>query len=96
MKPDIKANITITRKTPVYSGYRLVHLLGNYLTTGLHEYIGVEQVECGERAEGVITFLSPEYYLHTLEPGMKIQFQEGRQITGYAVVTEIYNDFLRK
>jgi len=43
MKPDIKANITITRKTPVYSGYRPAHLIGNYLTTGVHEYIGVER-----------------------------------------------------
>lgn len=96
MKPDIKANITITRKTPVYSGYRPAHLIGNYMTTGVHEYIGAEQVECGETMEGFITFLSPEYYPHTLEPGMKIQFQEGRRITGYAVATEVYNNLLRK
>lgn len=96
MKPDIKANITITRKTPVYSGYRPAHLIGNYLTTGVHEYIGVERVECGETTEGFITFISPEYYPHTLELGMEIQFQEGRRGTGYAVVTEIYNDILRK
>lgn len=94
--PDIKARITITRRIPVMSGYRPAHLIGDYLTTGAHQYIGVEQVGYGETAEGFITFISPEFYPHTLEPGMKIQFQEGRRITGYAVVMEVYNDRLRK
>ncbi len=96
MKPDIKAKITIIRQTPVGSGYRPAHLIGTYLTTGVHAYIGVDRVECGETTEGFITFISPEYYPHTLEPGMEIQFQEGKRITGYAVVMEIYNELLRK
>lgn len=35
---DIRANITLTRVSPVYSGYRPAHLIANYLTTGVHEY----------------------------------------------------------
>lgn len=95
-KPDINAKITVIRKTPVMSGYRPAHLIGEYLTTGMHQYIGTGRVGCGETVEGFITFLSPQFYPHTLEPGMKIQFQEGRRITGYAVVMEIYNETLRK
>lgn len=47
MEPDIKAKVTITRQTPVSNGYRQVHLIGNYLTTSMHEYVGVERVEYG-------------------------------------------------
>lgn len=38
MKPDIRASVTLTREEPVYSGYRPANIIGNYLTTGIHEY----------------------------------------------------------
>ena len=93
-KPDIRANITLTRANPVCSGYRPAHLIGEYLTTGIHEYFNTDILKNGETTEGVITFLSPELYPHSLKVGMRLIFQEGKRITGYAVILEIYNKLL--
>lgn len=95
-KPDIKANITLMRETFVTSGYRPAHLIGEYLTTGLHEYLGTERLNKGETKEGLITFISPEAYPHSLSVGMRLYFQEGSQTTGYADILEIYNELLIK
>lgn len=92
--PDIKANITLTGRDYVQSGYRPAHMIGNYLTTGMHEYLHAGFLKKGETAEGLIYFISPQYYPHSLTCGMKISFQEGSRITGYAEVLEIYNDVL--
>lgn len=94
-KPDIKARITLTRKNPVYSGYRPAHLIGDYLTTGVHAYFDTDRLKHGETAEGTITFLSPEYYPHSLKVGMQLVFQEGAKVTGYAEILEIYNELLK-
>jgi len=94
--PDVRAMITLTRKSPVYSGYRPAHLIGDYLTTGIQQYFHNNELKCGETAEGTITFLSPEYYPHSLEVGMRIIFQEEKRVTGYADILEIYNDLLAK
>lgn len=93
--PDVKARITLTGRDFVCSGYRPAHRIGDYLTTGVQEYRNVEMLKRGETAEGVIYFLSPEYYPHSLKCGMKIYFQEGAQITGYVEILEIYNEILR-
>ena len=95
VKPDIRADITLTRKNPVYNGYRPAHLIGNYLTTGIHEYFNTEILKSGETTEGVITFLSPECYPHSLKVGMRLVFQEGKRVTGYADILEIYNELLK-
>lgn len=42
LKPDIRANITLTREKPVGSGYRPAHLIGDYLTTGVHKYFNTD------------------------------------------------------
>lgn len=42
LQPDIRANITLTRENPVYSGYRPAHLIGDYLTTGVHKYFNTD------------------------------------------------------
>ncbi len=93
-KPDVRANITLTRKSPVVTGYRPAHLIGDYLTTGVQKYVNITELHHGETAEGFITFITPEYYPHSLEVGMRIQFQEGSRMTGYADILEIYNDLL--
>ena len=49
----------------------------------------------GETVEGTITFVLLEIYLHSLNKGMVIRFQEGSRITGYAEVLEVYNDLLK-
>ncbi len=95
LKPDIRANITLTRKKPVGSGYRPAHLIGDYLTTGVHKYFNTDILKSGETTEGTITFISPEYYPHSLKVGMRLTFQEGASITGYADIIEIYNDLLK-
>ncbi len=95
VEPDIRANITLTREQPVYSGYRPAHLIGEYLTTGVHKYFNTDMLKCGETIEGTISFISPEYYPHSLKVGMRLTFQEGAKITGYADIIEIYNDLLK-
>ncbi len=95
-KPDVRANITLTRESPVSSGYRPAHFIGDYLTTGIQEYIHTSILKCGETTEGLITFITPEYYPHSLKVGMRLVFQEGERVTGYAEIIEIYNELLRK
>lgn len=96
LKPDILAEITLTRKNPVKSGYRPAHLVGDYLTTGVHQYLYINELKSGETAQGTVTFITPEEYPHSLEKGMKITFQEGAKVTGYLIVLEVYNDILKK
>lgn len=94
-KPDIRARITLAREKPVFSGYRPAHLIGDYLTTGVHEYFNTDVLKNGETADGTITFLSPELYHHSLKVGMRLVFQEGAIVTGYAKILEIYNEILK-
>lgn len=46
--------------------------------------------------EAKITFLSPEAYPRTLWIGKKTRIQEGSRIVGYAEVTQIFNELVRK
>ncbi len=92
---DIKAKITVTDKDKCISGYRPAHLINNYLTTGIHTYIGTDRLRKGESTEGYIKFISPEYYPHTMNVGDIIFFQEGSKIVGYIEVLEILNDLLK-
>jgi len=103
--PDIEAKITLIttdgcgagRHTVAYSGYRPAHLItDDYLTTGEHYYYSDAVAEPGKTVMGTITFLSPEAYPRTLWIGKKIRIQEGSRIVGYAEVTQIFNELLRK
>ncbi|TCM96336.1 elongation factor Tu [Paenibacillus sp. BK033] len=100
---DIEALITILsfkenigRQRPAYSGYRPAHLVQpDYLTTGEHQYeSGI--VEPGETVKGTITFITPEVYPNSLWIGKIIKLQEGSRLIGYAEVTNIFNELLRK
>ncbi len=95
-KPDVRARITLTKNNPVSTGYRPAHLIGDYLTTGIQEYIGADMLHCGETIEGFITFITPEHYPRSLKLGMKLVFQEGERITGYAEILEIFNEILMR
>ena len=95
MRADIKALITITNKDCVYTGFRPAHLINGYLTTGLHEYIDADCICNGESKEGFITFISPEFYPHSLKVGDNISFQDGATIVGYAEVLDVINDVLK-
>ena len=95
---EVKFEFNNARKHPVGSGiYRPHHLVNNvYLTTGLHHYYEVDTVAPGESAYGTITFLTPEYYSHSLYIGKKIQISEGERIVGYATVLKIFNPLLEQ
>ncbi|MBQ7776714.1 MAG: hypothetical protein IJ379_12415 [Lachnospiraceae bacterium] len=97
--PDIKAKITLLGRESMYSGYRPAHKIklerGDYLTTGLQQYIGTDILNRNETVEGYITFISPEAYPHTIKIGMIIPFYEGSKLTGKAEVLEIYNEILK-
>ncbi|MGL5436913.1 MAG: hypothetical protein ACRDBO_16200 [Lachnospiraceae bacterium] len=94
LQPDVLAEITSCRESPVYNGYRPAHLIGDYLTTGSQTYIDREFLHKGETGRGYITFLSPEFYPNSLSIGDVLSFQEGSRITGYAKILEIYNPVL--
>lgn len=95
-KPDVRANITLTGRDFVLSGYRPAHLIGEYLTTGVQQYFHVQKLERYKTAEGTITFISPEFYPNSLYEGMKIEFYEGSRVIGYAEILEIHNDILKE
>lgn len=94
-KPDIKAKITLTDREFVYNGYRPAHLIGDHLTTGVHQYLNCGILKKNETAEGMITFISPEFYPHSLKNGMIVRFLEGSRVTGFIEVLEIYNAVLK-
>lgn len=96
--PDVEVLFEFngTRRQPVHSGYRPMHLiLDHYLTTGIHHYYNKECVQPNERALGTITFITPEAYPHSCWPGKKIPIQEGERIVGYATITKVFNSVLR-
>lgn len=94
VEPDIKARITLTGRDCICNECRPIHRIGDYLTTGLHQYINCDILRKNESVEGTITFITPEAYPHSLKVGMRIEFQDGSRIIGYADVLEIYNDVL--
>ena len=96
-EPDIEVFFEFNgaRNTPVKNGYRPAHLINNrYLTTGVHQYFGVQTVAPNGTAYGTITFISPQAYPHCLWVGKKINIQEGSKIVGYATVLKILNPIL--
>ena len=95
--PDVEVLFEFngTRKRPAADGYRPHHLVtGDFLTTGVHHYDGVQTVAPDGSARGTITFLSPEAYPHCLWTGKKISIQEGARIVGYATVLKVLNPLL--
>ena len=58
--------------------------------------IDAEKVEVGEWAEAYVKFLSPEVYPHSVWVGKEIEFKEGLNVTGKAIVIEVLNDVLIK
>lgn len=97
--PDVEAEISLLadggRQTPAHSGYRPSHKVrDDYLTTGVHHYIGCDEVLPGQTVRGTITFLTPEVYPHCLWVGRVIDLQEGGRVVGRAQITKIMNAIL--
>lgn len=95
IEADIKAEIMLIGREYVKSGYRPAHLIGDYYTTGLHQYIGSEILHKGESVQGYITFVSPGYYPKALEIGEVLNFYEGSKLIGKIQIIEIYNELLK-
>lgn len=74
MKSDIKANITITRKTPVYSGYRLLEP-GRLIDAGAYLIFYVENQYVAQWAfkKSDITFHNPPVYCALDEKTFKLE-----------------------
>ena len=98
-RPDVKAIISLNhvRKTPAVSGYRPAHRIKeDYLTSGTHQYIGVDKLYPGQSCAGTISFLSPEAYPHCLSVGQILHIQEGERIVGTAEIIQIYTKLLER
>jgi translation elongation factor EF-Tu-like GTPase len=102
-QPDVEADVTFLptdaggRSSAVRSGYRPAHLIAeDYLTTGVHQYLGVSEVEPGATVRAHITFLSPDAYPNSLWVGKILAVQEGSRVVGSAKIVEIMNVVLRK
>jgi len=75
--------------------YRPQHVFReDWITSGMHRYIGQDRIEPGETALADISFLSP--LEASLEIGSTLRIQEGSRVVGYAKVTKIFNDLLRR
>lgn len=102
-EPDIEAVVSLLptasggRRNPAFSGYRPAHRVrDDLLTSGVHEYLGVDRVLPGESAPATITFPAPEEYPGCLWEGRVLSVQEGGRVVGYATVTNILNPSLRR
>ena len=80
------------RRGPARSGYRPNHLvLPDYLTTGVHDYVGRSWVLPGDSVRARITFIAPEHYPYCLWPGRLVHVQEGGRLVGRAEILRVFN-----
>ena len=94
---DIEAKVVNCResKNSFNTGYRpAFQIHKEYLTTGEITLIGRDYLEYNNEAISFIRFLTPEVYPNSVWIGKKIIFKEGKLITGYAIVTKIFNKIL--
>lgn len=101
--PDVEAEVTLRsteaggRATPAASGYRPQHrVLPEYLTSGVHDYLGIPTLSPGGSAVATITFIRPEVYPHSLDAGDLIEISEGSHIVGHARVLRVLNPILQR
>lgn len=98
MDYDVKATVKNLRqsRTPFASGYRpAFKITPDYLTTGEITLIDKSELGYATACKAFIRFLTPEVYPHCLWKGRKIYFMEGDNITGEAVIDDIYNQLLK-
>jgi len=98
LKPDVEAvfNFIGYRKENLYEGYRPAHLIcEDCLTTGIHSYYNLED-DFNQELKGTITFISPEDYPTSLWIGKELSMYEGKNMIGYATITDIFNPILCK
>ena len=101
--PDVEAEVTLLsteaggRVTPAGSGYRPQHrVLPEYLTSGVHDYLGIPTLSPGGSAIATITFVTPEAYPHSLFAGDLIEISEGSHVVGHARILRVLNPLLQR
>lgn len=98
-KYDIRAKVTNARESGNFfaSGYRpAFDIRDDYSTTGEIILIDSKILEVGDTKDAFIRFLTPDVYPNSLWVGKELIFKEGITITGRAIITEIYNNILKK
>lgn len=81
----------------IYTGYRpAFKIKDNYLTTGIIELIGTNELEYMNECEAKVCFITPELYTKCISIGQIIPFQEGKIIHGYVMIKKINNKLLEK
>lgn len=95
--PDVEVSFAFNGagKGAFSYGYRPVHqVTENTLTSGVHYYYDVKEVPPDGKAEGTITFLTPEAYPYCLYAGKVIPIIEGTVTVGEATVKRVLNPIL--
>ena len=99
--PDVLAEVSLVptsgggRRSPVVSGYRPQHrVLPDYLTSGIHHYLDVDEIAPGASAQAHITFITPEAYPGSLSPGQIVEISEGSRVVGHARIIAVLNALL--
>lgn len=82
-------------RSNICSGYRpAFKVKDNYLTTGIIKLIDVDELSYDNESIAEVWFITPEFYPNCLKVGDVIQFQEGKEIHGFATITKINNKIL--
>lgn len=100
--PDLKAKITLFhtnrggRKRHSCSGYSPHHVFGNHetVTSGMHDYLDVQELHPGKSTITLISLIQPEYFNETVRINDPVYFYEGARLVGMGIVLEIYNSIL--
>jgi hypothetical protein len=94
---DLEGTFTLAPDAfgPIRSGFRPAHQVHeNYLTSGEHEYLGVEEVHPGQIAHARVWLISPEVYPRCLWPGRVIHVTVGARTIGTLKVAQVLNPIL--
>ena len=85
------------RKTPAVSGYRpqIKFAFEEMQTSGEQTFIERKMVFPGDMVNAEIKLLSPEYFEHKLDYGMKFEFREGETVIGTGKILYVINERLK-
>ena len=77
------------RKTPAFTGYRPQFFYNGNNWDAVHEYIGTNKVEPGERVKAYLAFMSPHEHEGNVYPSMPFIIREGNRTIGFGSVLKI-------
>ncbi len=79
------------RKTSAFSGYRPQFFYNGNDWDAVHEYIGTETVEPGDRVKAYLAFMSPQEHDGNIYPSMPFLVREGNRMIGFGTVLKVIN-----